>query len=58
MLRESTGVLEGDLAWQGWVRDVFPFERGWFYSAVVDPGSNLCGGGRQNNDKRTPSMGF
>jgi hypothetical protein len=52
---KNAGVLEGDLAWCGWVIDALPLERGWLYSSVVDPGAISatvnCGGDRQNNNK-------
>jgi hypothetical protein len=50
-------VPEDDLAWQSQIRDALPLERGWIYSVVVDPRSNLCyfncGRGRENNKKGT-----
>jgi hypothetical protein len=62
LLGKGTGVLKGDLAWQDWVRNAFPLERGWLYLAVVGTRNNLCyfngNGGRQNNNKKGFSNEF
>jgi hypothetical protein len=58
LLRKGAGIPEGAFAWG--IKAALPLERGWLYSAVVDPRSNLCyfncSRGRQNNNKRASPM--